>query len=62
MIKKFNKNRTQRKYYRTNERIFALELRVLDSEGKQIGILSKFEALKQAREQSLDLVEIAPDA
>ena len=58
--KKFNRNQVQRKYYRTNERIFAAQLRVLDPEGKQIGVLSKFEALSQARKSGLDLVEIAP--
>ena len=31
-------------------------------EGKQIGILSKFEALQKARELGLDLVEVAPAA
>ncbi len=62
MIKKYNKNKTQVKFYRTNERIFAFELRVLDSEGKQIGLLKKVEALEMAREQGLDLVEIAPTA
>lgn len=62
MKKKFNKNRTQRKFYRTNERIFASSLRVIDSEAKQIGILTKFEALTKARELGLDLVEIAPTA
>jgi translation initiation factor IF-3 len=34
----------------------------LDTDGKQIGILSKFEALEKARSQELDLVEIAPMA
>lgn len=60
MRKKFNRNQTQRKYYRTNDRIFATELRVLDPEGKQIGLLTKFDALSKAREMGLDLVEIAP--
>lgn len=59
MIKRFNRQ-NDRKFYRTNERIFASSLRVLDSEGKQIGVLSKFEALDLARKQELDLVEIAP--
>lgn len=58
MIKRYKK--VERKFYRTNERIFATELRVLDFEGKQIGVLSKYEALKKAREDGLDLVEIAP--
>ncbi len=62
MIKKHKRNQTQRKYYRTNERIFATELRVLDAQGKQIGVIAKFEALKLARDQGLDLVEVAPMA
>jgi translation initiation factor IF-3 len=37
-------------------------MRVLDSEGKQVGVLSKEEALKLAREQEIDLVEVAPRA
>ncbi len=60
MIKRFKQQ--QEKRYRINQRIFAPELRVLDVEGKQIGVLSKFEALKLAQEQGLDLVEIAPMA
>jgi translation initiation factor IF-3 len=35
---------------------------VIDDEGKQIGILPPFEALKMAREKNLDLVEISPTA
>ncbi len=62
MIKKFKKRQDDRKFYRTNERIFASTLRVLDGEGKQIGVLSKFEAINKAREEGLDLVEIAPMA
>ncbi|OGH09666.1 MAG: translation initiation factor IF-3 [Candidatus Levybacteria bacterium RBG_16_35_6] len=52
----------QRKFYRVNERIFALTLRVLDPEGKQIGVIKREEALQKARELELDLVEIAPKA
>lgn len=61
MIKRF-KPRQQRIFYRVNERIGATELRVLDSEGKQIGVLGKFEALDKARKLGLDLVEVAPQA
>lgn len=57
MIKRFRKRQT---FYRTNERIYASELRVLDGEGKQIGVLSKSEALDKAKELGLDLVEVAP--
>ena len=35
---------------------------MIDDEGKQIGILPPFEALKMARERNLDLVEISPTA
>jgi translation initiation factor IF-3 len=45
-----------------NERIRAREVRVIDEEGKQLGIMAPFEALKMARTQGLDLVEVAPAA
>jgi translation initiation factor IF-3 len=35
---------------------------VIDDEGKQVGIMQPYEALKMAREKSLDLVEISPTA
>jgi translation initiation factor IF-3 len=62
LIKRYKRHEDNRKFYRVNERIYALSLRVLDAEGKQIGVLSKFEALEAARSQGLDLVEIAPMA
>jgi len=45
-----------------NERIRAREVRVIDDEGKQIGLLPPHQALKLAREKGLDLVEISPTA
>src|SRR5499425_3033013 len=51
-----------KRFIRTNERIRAREIRVIDDEGKQIGILPPYEALKMARERNLDLVEISPTA
>ena len=62
MIKRYKRHEDTRKFYRVNERIFASTLRVLDTDGKQIGILSKFEALEMAKSQELDLVEVAPMA
>lgn len=62
MIRRFKKQNQRQQLYRVNERIFAVSLRVLDSEGKQIGILKRFEALQQAKDMGLDLVEIAPNA
>jgi len=51
-----------RKFYRLNQYITAPKLRVVDEEGKQLGILSLKEALKKAQEKEADLVEIAPQA
>jgi len=47
---------------RVNERIRAREIRVIDDEGAQLGVLQPFEAMKIARERGLDLVEISPNA
>ena len=56
------RQRIDKRFIRTNERIRAREVRVIDDEGKQIGILPPFEALKMAREKNLDLVEVSPTA
>jgi translation initiation factor IF-3 len=45
-----------------NWEIRAPEVRVIDGEGKQLGILSVKEAIRIAEEQGLDLVEVAPGA
>ena len=45
-----------------NEEIRDKELRVIDVDGNQLGILSADEALKIAFEKDLDLVKIAPQA
>jgi translation initiation factor IF-3 len=45
-----------------NDRIRAREVRVIDNEGNQLGVMAPFEALKIARERGLDLVEISPNA
>lgn len=47
---------------RLNRNIQAPRLRVIDQDGRQLGILSRAEALQAAEEQELDLVEISPDA
>ena len=38
------------------------EVRVVDEEGNQLGVLPTFEALRLAQERGLDLVEVAPNA
>ena len=47
---------------RINESIRMREVRLIDAEGNQKGILPTIEALRMAREAGLDLVEIAPQA
>jgi len=47
---------------RVNERIRAREIRVIDEDGGQLGVMQPFEAMKLARERGLDLVEISPTA
>ncbi len=47
---------------RINEAIRMREVRLIDGEGNQKGIVPTIEALRMAREAELDLVEIAPQA
>ena len=47
---------------RINEQIRVREVRLIREEGERQGIMSTPEALELAREQGLDLVEIAPQA
>lgn len=53
---------TNRKLYRLNYQILSPQIRLLDEAGKQIGVLSKIEALQKAKELGLDVVEVAPNA
>ncbi|MEW5837675.1 MAG: translation initiation factor IF-3 [Pseudomonadota bacterium] len=47
---------------RLNTEITAREIRLIDAEGNQVGIVSRYEALRMAEEAELDLVEISPQA
>ena len=47
---------------RINGNIRVREVRLIDNEGNQKGIVPTLEALKMAREQELDLVEVSPNA
>jgi translation initiation factor IF-3 len=47
---------------RINDRIRVPEVRLVGSEGEQIGIVPIGEALRMAQDADLDLVEVAPDA
>lgn len=62
MIRRGYKKQEPKKFYRINERIQAFEVRVLDNIGQQIGVMSRQEALQRAKDEELDLVEIAATA
>src|SRR5207253_5837297 len=47
---------------RINERIRVPEVRLIDDEGNQVGVLKIADALNFAQERDLDLVEVAPEA
>jgi len=61
-LRRFYKPHQPKKYYFTNYRIQAPTLRVIDSKGKQIGVISKEQAIRLAEEKDSDLVLIAPNA
>ncbi|WJW76827.1 translation initiation factor IF-3 [Thiohalobacter sp. IOR34] len=48
--------------YRVNDRILAPEVRVINQEGEQVGVMPLDKALELASEAGLDLVEISPNA
>jgi len=47
---------------RVNRQIRARQVRVVDENGEQLGILSPDDAVREAEERNLDLVEVAPSA
>lgn len=47
---------------RINRRIRAPEVRVIDPDGEQLGVMSVDDALERAEQVGLDLVEVAPGA
>jgi translation initiation factor IF-3 len=50
------------KQFRVNERIRAREVRLIDAEGKQAGVVQFRDALQMAKDAGLDLIEVAPNA
>ena len=47
---------------RVNEMIRARQIRVIDEEGNQLGIMSPADAMREAEERGVDLVEVAGKA
>jgi translation initiation factor IF-3 len=49
-------------YFKINEQIKAKEVRVIDSKGQMIGVMTVAEGIKRAQEVDLDLIEVSPNA
>ena len=54
--------RTKPRGPRANNRINSPEVQVIASNGENLGILNTNEAITMAKEEGLDLIEIAPNA
>ena len=65
MVKKPGGNKRyqqNRNYIRKNDKIRAREVRVIGSDGEMLGVMPPEEALKVAKSEGLDLVEVAASA
>jgi translation initiation factor IF-3 len=60
--RRFDRRPPERDTTRINERIRVPEVRLIDDEGNQVGVLKTPDALAFAQERELDLVEVAPEA
>jgi translation initiation factor IF-3 len=60
--RRFDRRPPERDTTRINERIRVPEVRLIDDEGSQIGVMKTPDALAFAQERELDLVEVAPEA
>ncbi len=60
--RRFDRQPPERDQTRINERIRVAEVRLVDEDGSQIGVIKTDEALAMAQERDLDLVEVAPES
>ena len=60
--KNYFQRRTKPKGPRTNNRINSPEVQVISSDGDNLGIIKTNDAISRAKEEGLDLIEIAPNA
>jgi translation initiation factor IF-3 len=61
-VSRFDRRPPERDTTRINERIRVPEVRLIDENGEQVGIIPTPDALERARESDLDLVEVAPQS
>ena len=60
--RRFDRRPPERDSTRINDRIRVPEVRLIDDEGNQVGVMKTADALAFAQERELDLVEVAPEA
>jgi translation initiation factor IF-3 len=60
--RRFDRQPPERDTTRINERIRVAEVRLVDEDGSQIGVIKTDDALRMAVERDLDLVEVAPES
>lgn len=53
---------TSNNLFKINDQIRAKEIRLIDHEGKMIGVVTVAEGIRMAQEVDLDLVEVSPNA
>ncbi len=58
-VSRFDRRPPERDTTRINERIRVPEVRLIDENGEQVGIVPTADALERARDRDLDLVEVA---
>jgi len=61
-LRRMEQPRATRDKQRINEMIRVPQVRVISAEGEQLGVMSSVDALIAARQQGLDLVEVASDS
>ncbi|HXG26701.1 MAG TPA: translation initiation factor IF-3 [Candidatus Binatia bacterium] len=61
-VRRFERGATISRDLRVNEMIRIPQVRVIDDEGNQLGVMPTPRALEMAQERGLDLVEVAPMA
>ena len=60
--RRYDRRPPERDTTRINDRIRVPEVRLIDENGNQVGVMRTQEALSYAQERDLDLVEVAPEA
>jgi translation initiation factor IF-3 len=60
--RRFDRRPPERDTTRINERIRVPEVRLIDENGQQLGVMATDQAVRYAQDKELDLVEVAPEA